>query len=153
MYDVVIHSWCVYWSLVTATRTEHSRKASSYWNSVTWASWRIKSPQLNYLFNGTFRLTTTELIKNLRISVLLSGRIQLWLVDSPHKGPVMRKFLPCHGPLPRCTGIIKWILMHLNPACKGLHAKGFVKFELLVTSPERNLSPWPTPYHFPLVSL
>ena len=42
--------------------TEHLSKFSSQWNRVTWTLWHIKSLQPNYLFNGTFRITT-QIIK------------------------------------------------------------------------------------------
>ena len=51
--------------------------------------------QLNYLFNSLYRLTTNKTPK-LHITDPFVRWINRCPMDSPHKGPVMRKALPCH---------------------------------------------------------
>ena len=63
------------------------------YSNNTWASWHIKSRQLNYAFNSVPILKTKKTIKVLHCWPFVRGIHQL-LVDSPHKGPVMEKACP-----------------------------------------------------------
>ena len=66
-----------------------------HWSEVTSVWWCLKSPPINCLLNGLFRLTTKG-TPNLDISGPFGRGMPTWLVDSPHKGPLMWIVFPCH---------------------------------------------------------
>ena len=77
------------WACVCMGR--RSSRSLIHFSDMTWASnhW-----QLNCLFNSSFQ-PTMENIKAPHYWPFVRG-IHQWLVDSPHKGPVMWKAFPYH---------------------------------------------------------
>ena len=65
------------------------------YSDVTWVSWRLKSPA-HQPFVQQFVPTTNKASK-LRISGSLWKESTGDWWDSPYKGPVMWKAIPCHG--------------------------------------------------------
>ena len=66
-----------------------------HYSDVTWTSWHLKSPTPRQL---SLRLSAKKTLK-LRITGPLWGEStghRWWPVDSPYKGPVMNKALPCY---------------------------------------------------------
>ena len=64
-------------------------------SDVTWASWHLKSPATRQLVQHLVQANMKGNIKGLHHWSFVR-RIHLSSVDSPHKGPVMQKVLPCH---------------------------------------------------------
>ena len=76
------------------------------WSPMTTSSAAVFSDgvsnhrQLDCLLKTLFKLTTKKQI--IRITGPLWGESTLQRVDSPHKGPVMRKTFPCHDVIMTC---------------------------------------------------
>ena len=60
---------------------------------IKWASWLLQTPVRRLVIQ---KLVYTDNNKNLD-NWFIFRRIHKWLVDSPHKGPVMQKVFACHG--------------------------------------------------------
>ena len=65
-----------------------------YYINVTWASWCLKSLATGLFVQQSVWASIKENIKTWLLAFVRG--IHRWLVDSPHKGPVMWKLFLCH---------------------------------------------------------
>ena len=63
---------------------------SIHYHDVTWASWHLQS-----LFDQQLVQANNKKYQSSELLYICWG-IHQWPGDSPHKGPVMEKVLPCH---------------------------------------------------------
>ena len=61
------------------------------YNDITWVPWGLKSPATRLFVQQVIELKLTR--KKTSTPTITAP---LWLLDCPHKGPVIRKAFPCH---------------------------------------------------------
>ena len=67
----------------------------TYYSDVTWALRRLKSPKHQLLVQ---QIAQVSMKNNVKFYIIVSLRLNhWWSVDSPPKGPVLRKAFPCYG--------------------------------------------------------
>ena len=114
---------------IPAQRDSNAEKNSIWWRHNDGVSTHT---QLDYWFNSFFSLTTEKNTKAPQYWPIVWG-IRGWLMDSPHKGHVMRKMFQCRdvsmGPnnVPYCqwrplSSYLAWPTRHLT---YGLSSPGY----------------------------
>ena len=71
------------------------------YSDVAWAWWRLRSPASRLFTQQLVRTNIKGKIKTSALLTLCDGNPR-WPVDSPLKGPVMRKAVPCHNLIMNC---------------------------------------------------